>query len=62
MFSIGLTFKLKPGCYPEYKKAHDELWPEIAETMSDNEIDMVIYTTKADCSYTHRHRRESIGN
>lgn len=43
MFSIGLTFKLKPGCYPEYKKAHDELWPEIAETMSDNEIDMVIY-------------------
>jgi L-rhamnose mutarotase len=24
-----MTFKLKPGCYAAYKKAHDELWPEI---------------------------------
>ena len=43
MFSAGLTFDLKPGCYPEYKKAHDELWPEIAASMSDNDVSMVIY-------------------
>ena len=43
MFSKGLTFKLKPGCYPEYKKAHDELWPEMVDAMSANEVNMVIY-------------------
>jgi L-rhamnose mutarotase len=46
MFSIGLTFKLRPGCYPEYKKAHDELWPAIQRTMAANEINMVIYYYK----------------
>ena len=43
MFSMGLTFKLEPGNYPKYKKAHDELWPEMAEAMSANEVNMVIY-------------------
>ena len=43
MFSLGLTFKLEPGNYPKYKKAHDELWPEMAEAMSANEVNMVIY-------------------
>ncbi len=43
MFSIGMTFKLKPGCYTGYKKAHDELWPEVVKTMSENKINMVIY-------------------
>lgn len=43
MFSIGLVMKLKPGCYQRYKEAHDNLWPEIAATMSDNGVNMVIY-------------------
>ena len=43
MYSVGLTFDLKPGCYDEYKKAHDDLWPEIAASMSDNDVSMVIY-------------------
>ena len=43
MYSAGMTFKLKPGCYPEYKKVHDELWPELAEAMRANEVNMVIY-------------------
>ena len=43
MYSAGMTFKLKPGRYPEYKKAHDELWPEIAEAMRASEVNMVIY-------------------
>ena len=33
MFSIGMSFCLKPGCYPEYKQAHDNLWAEIVESM-----------------------------
>ncbi len=43
MYSMAMTFALKPGCYAEYKKAHDELWPEIAEAMRANEINMVIH-------------------
>lgn len=43
LYSTGMTFKLKPGCYAEYKKAHDELWPEIAAQMRDEGVHMVIY-------------------
>ena len=43
MFAIGMTFSLKPGCYAEYKQAHDNLWPEIAASMSDNNVNMSIY-------------------
>ena len=43
MFSTGQTFKLKPGCYAEYKKAHDELWPGLAAAMRAHEVNMVIH-------------------
>ena len=41
-----MTFKLKPGCYAEYKKAHAELWPEIASPMRDGGVAMIIYHYK----------------
>ena len=43
MVSVGMVLVLKPGCYDEYKKRHDELWPELAAVMRQNRIDMVIY-------------------
>lgn len=43
MYSIGLAMTLRPGAYAEYKKAHDELWPEIADSMTDNDVSMAIY-------------------
>ena len=43
MYSIGQTYQLKPGFYAEYKQAHDELWPELAEAMAAMEVNMVIY-------------------
>ncbi len=43
MYNTALTFELKDGAYPGYKKAHDELWPEIAASMSDNQVNMAIY-------------------
>ena len=43
MYSIGLAMTLRPEAYAEYKKAHDELWPEIADSMSDNNVSMAIY-------------------
>ncbi len=38
-----MTFALKPGCYEEYKRAHDELWPEIADALRENGVNMVIH-------------------
>jgi len=43
MKSIGLVLKLRPGCYDEYKKRHDELWPELDQVMKSYGLSMVIY-------------------
>ena len=43
MYSFGQTYRVKPGCYDEYVKAHDELWPEIAEALADHGISMAIF-------------------
>ena len=43
MYTTGMTFKLKPGCYAEYKKAHDVLWPRIAAQMKGEGVHMIIY-------------------
>ena len=43
MYSIGLAMRLRPNAYAEYKQAHDDLWPEIADSMTDNEVSMAIY-------------------
>ena len=45
MWSKALIYKLKPGRYPEYRKVHDkfdELWPELAKAMTENQVNMVI--------------------
>ena len=43
MFSIGYVMRLQPGKYDGYKEAHDNVWPEIAKSMSDNNVSMSIY-------------------
>lgn len=43
MFTIFLSMGLKPGCLEAYRKAHDNLWPEIAASMRNNEVSMAIY-------------------
>ncbi len=43
MYSTGQTYQLKPGFYDQYKKAHDELWPELAQAMTAEEVNMVIF-------------------
>ena len=43
MYSIGLSMQLKPRSYEGYKEAHDNLWPEIAKSMDDNNVSMSIY-------------------
>ena len=43
MSPVGEVLKLKPGCYDEYRKRHDELWPELADLMTTHGIDMAIY-------------------
>ena len=43
MILVGEALILRPGCYGEYKRRHDELWPELAAVMRENGINMVIY-------------------
>jgi L-rhamnose mutarotase len=43
MFTIGLAMRLRPGAYEKYKRAHDELWPDVAAGMRENKISMAIF-------------------
>lgn len=31
--TLAFKMQLKPGVVPEYKRRHDELWPELAEAL-----------------------------
>ena len=43
MYSVGQTYKLKPGRYADYKRAHDQIWPEVSEALAAHDISMAIY-------------------
>lgn len=44
MYRNAFKMKLKPGFEQEYKKRHDEIWPELAKLLSDSGIsDYSIY-------------------
>jgi len=43
MFTIGQILRLKPDTFEEYKRRHDELWPEMIEVMNSFQINMAIY-------------------
>ncbi len=44
MIRNAFKMKLKPDCVEEYKKRHDEIWPELAQAHSDAGIfDYSIY-------------------
>jgi len=34
MIRNAFTMKLNPGCEAEYKKRHDEIWPELKEELA----------------------------
>ena len=35
MLRNAFKMKLKPGCEAEYKRRHDEIWPELSAALSD---------------------------
>jgi L-rhamnose mutarotase len=36
MERICFTFEIRPGTEAEYKRRHDEIWPELVETIKDS--------------------------
>ena len=34
MKQVSFKMKLKPGCEAEYKKRHDQIWPELSALLS----------------------------
>jgi L-rhamnose mutarotase len=43
MFSVAMILHLRPGSLNAYREAHDRLWPQIAQSMSDNRVSMIIF-------------------
>ena len=35
MIRAAFKMKLKPGCEAEYKKRHDEIWPELSKELTE---------------------------
>ena len=35
MLRNAFKMKLKPGCEAEYKRRHDEIWPELAQALKE---------------------------
>jgi L-rhamnose mutarotase len=38
MRKIAFKMKLKPGCEKEYKRRHDEIWPELGKLLKESGI------------------------
>ncbi|MDA3957881.1 L-rhamnose mutarotase [Oceanispirochaeta sp.] len=38
MKRLAFKMKLKPGCAEEYKKRHNNLWPELAELLKSSGV------------------------
>lgn len=36
MQRVGFSFKIRPELKKEYKKAHDEIWPEMVDAMHEH--------------------------
>lgn len=48
MEEIAFTMKLKPGVELEYKRRHDEIWPELSAALTEAGIrDYSIYLDRA---------------
>jgi L-rhamnose mutarotase len=50
MEKIAFVMKLKPGNEAEYEKRHDEIWPELVETLKQAGVsDYSIFLEKSSC-------------
>lgn len=48
MEEIAFTMQLKPGVAAEYQRRHDEIWPELAQALTDAGIrDYSIYLDRS---------------
>lgn len=48
MEEIAFTMQLKPGVAAEYQRRHDEIWPELAQALTDAGVrDYSIYLDPA---------------
>lgn len=61
MVEQAYTLTVRKGCYEEYKKSHDELWPEVAALLDECSISMIIhYNEPTLCLYQVAPSQESF--
>lgn len=53
MKRIAFKMKLKPGFKEEYKRRHDNLWPEVKSLLNDNGISdySIFFDEETDCLF-----------
>ncbi|MBO8130045.1 MAG: L-rhamnose mutarotase [Candidatus Marinimicrobia bacterium] len=56
MKRYAFKMKLKPGCKDEYKKRHDNIWPEILELLKQQGINdfAIFYDKETDCLFAYQ--------
>ena len=48
MFCIAIVLHLRPDCLGAYRDAHDRIWPEVAQSMNDNDVSMAIFHNRGE--------------
>lgn len=43
MYSTACILTLKDGCYDEYKRRHDDLWPEMSDLIARHQLSTLVY-------------------
>lgn len=63
MNRVAFKMKLKDGCFAEYKRRHDEIWPELRKLLSDVGIsNYSIFLILKQISFSHiRKSQDQVG-
>jgi L-rhamnose mutarotase len=43
MYCIALVLNLRPNALDGYREAHHRMWPEVVQSMKDNNVSMAIF-------------------
>ena len=62
MFCIAIVLHLRPGCLAAYRDAHDRIWPEVAQSMNDNDVSMAIFHNDGELFASLPPLRKSTGS
>ena len=61
MHKIAFKMQLKPGCLEEFRRRHDEIWPDLVKALKGAGIsDYSIFTIQPRTRYLQRYGVQTI--